>query len=54
MYLLIYNGEGYKIFLATSVKHFIALIIRILFKIPNVSKAKAGKLYTRWFVPDHT
>lgn len=54
MDLLIYNDEGYKIFLATSAKHFIALIIRILFKIPNVSKAKVGKNYTGWFVPDHT
>lgn len=47
-------NEGYKIFLATSIKHFIALIIRILFKIPNVLKAKVGKLYTGWFVPNHT
>lgn len=54
MYLLIYNDEGYIIFLATSIRHLIALIIRILFKIPHISKVKVGKLYTGWFIRNHT
>lgn len=36
------------------IKHLNALIIRIFFKIPNVSKAKVGKLHTGLFVPSHT
>lgn len=36
------------------IKHLNALIIRIFFKIPNVSKAKVGKLHTGLFVPNHT